>query len=525
LHIVVTLAGHSRRFAAAGYRGPKALLEIGDKRMIQHVVDMFDPADRFHFVVNRGQLDECPEMADILKSLARNAEVVAIPAHERGPVWSALAVASIPEDDEVIVTYCDLAVDWNYGAFLRRARGHHGAISAFRGFQPASFGTTHYAYMRADRDRMLELREKKSFTTERHLEPASTGIYYFGSWKIFRDYSRRLLEDLPQDMPEAYVSLLYNLMVRDGLDVVLHDVDRFICLGTPEDVEQYRFWWRYFRDRGASGGPSSSKARRVNMIPMAGSGNRFRQEGYRVAKPLIPVRGEPMALRAARSMPPADNWIFLPRRQDLDRHPIERALRRFSKDCTIVPVDSLTSGQAATCLLAADSLHRDDELFISSCDYEVRFDFDSWNEILANPSIDGAIWTYRMRGLPIKNPDAFAYCRVVDRGGLAVVTEVVEKRRISSAPELDPMVVGSFWYRRAEDFVFGARRMIEQGISVNGEHYVGTSINQLIEAGKTFVAFDVEQWISFGDPFELRVLEWWDDHFAATRRATRNGQS
>jgi len=31
--------------------------------------------------------------------------------------------------------------------------------------------------------------------------------------------------------------------------------------------------------------------------------------------------------------------------------------------------------------------------------------------------------------------------------------------------------------------------------------------------GKKFVIFDVDQWISFGDPFELEVLEYWREYF------------
>ena len=79
------------------------------------------------------------------------------------------------------------------------------------------------------------------------------------------------------------------------------------------------------------------------------------------------------------------------------------------------------------------------------------------------------------------------------------------------------MVVGTFWYRRAQDFVEGARSMMADGITVNGEHYVGTSINALLKVGKKFKIFDVTQWISFGDPFELQVYEYWEEHFHQRR--------
>lgn len=111
----------------------------------------------------------------------------------------------------------------------------------------------------------------------------------------------------------------------------------------------------------------------------------------------------------------------------------------------------------------------------------------------------------------IKGPEKFAYCRVSEDG--ITVTQVVEKETISEDPSSDPLVIGTFWYRRAIDFKLAARNMIDNNITVNDEHYVGTSINYLVEQGKNIVTFDIEQWISFGDPFELRVLEYWNEYF------------
>ena len=59
---------------------------------------------------------------------------------------------------------------------------------------------------------------------------------------------------------------------------------------------------------------ASEDVTRVNLVPMAGQGNRFRRYGYRVAKPLIQVRGKPMVVHAAASMPEADQFIFWPER-------------------------------------------------------------------------------------------------------------------------------------------------------------------------------------------------------------------
>jgi len=46
-------------------------------------------------------------------------------------------------------------------------------------------------------------------------------------------------------------------------------------------------------------------------------------------------------------------------------------------------------------------------------------------------------------------------------------------------------------------------------------------MNQMIKAGKKLVIFDIDQWISFGDPFELQVFEYWQDYFIDHKIDTR----
>ena len=366
--------------------------------------------------------------------------------------------------------------------------------------------------MRVDEDnKLLELREKKSFTNERHEEPASAGIYYFKNFYIFKKYSESLTNSTITELPEAYVSLLYNEMVNDGLNIIVTEVEKFICLGTPSDYEQFIFWHRYFVLNKSSIKKISSRAKQVTLIPMAGRGSRFVDYGYRVAKPIIQVDGKPMVTHAIESHPVQDNWIFVVRKEDKEKHRINRIFDNLGLKYDLICVDKTTSGQAATCLLAENKIDDNSELFISSCDYRVIFDYRSWQMICSDISIDGAIWTTKLKGMPIKNPDAFAYCIVDDN--TTIIKKIVEKKTISKNPNLDPLIIGTFWFRKASDFKMAAKHLIKHDITVNGEYYIGTSINYLIKNGKKFVIFDIDQWISFGDPFELNVIEYWKEHF------------
>lgn len=508
MKVIITMAGHSRRFQRAGYKGAKAFLKIGDKKMIEHVVDMFNQNDEFYFVINREQESfNNGEYVKFLEGISSRSHVVPIDSHEIGPCFSALQVPGIDDDDEVIVTYCDFSVEWNYERFLREARHFDASLPTFKGFHPASFGDTFYAYIKETNNHFEELREKASFTDNRHEEHASTGIYYFRKWQYFKKYAEEVVEDKTRELPEAYVSLTFNNMFRDGLSIGVFEVDNFICLGTPEDVEQYQFWYKYFKHH-FSDKKKSVYENQLNLIPLAGRGSRFKQDGYKTFKPLIQIGKTPMIQLACNSFPKGDEWSFIILKE-FEHYPIERTLSENYQNINVRSLNHVTEGQAITCLTAKDDF-KDQSLFIASCDYQTVYDENEWNKIVEDQEIDVAIWTYRLGHGLTKNPNAFAYC-LTDNG--RDVLKVVEKQTISDNPGRDPMVVGTFWYRRTSDFVSGVEKMVEKNIRVNNEFYVGTSINQLIEDGKKVVIFDITQWVSFGDPFELKVFEYWDDYF------------
>jgi NDP-sugar pyrophosphorylase family protein len=242
------MAGHSRRFKKAGYDTPKPFILIDNKPMIEWVCQMFLPEDEFIFVCNKDHLANS-NYRRILESTVLNYHIVEISPHEYGPTYSVLQAQEFidNEDEPIIINYCDFLMQWDYRQFLLKATQYDGAIPVFRGFHPASFGSTYYAYIKANKNlEMVELREKSSFTDDRSNEYASTGSYYIENWKTFKYYADELLKTKLEGSSEYYCSLIFNSMVRDGKRVCLFEVDKFICFGTPEDLEEYMFWSEYF---------------------------------------------------------------------------------------------------------------------------------------------------------------------------------------------------------------------------------------------------------------------------------------
>lgn len=517
MKVVVLAAGQSQRFKEQGINTPKYLLNLNGRPMIQHVLEMFDPADEFFIIINSLDTESRPQLITDLTKLAKNCKVLVLKNPTGGPVESALkANIEFSANEPVIITYCDFYVTWNYRRFLREVEEFDGSIPAFCGFHPASFGNTNYCYLKQnEKSELTALSEKKPLTSQKLLEPASAGIYYFKKWKDFTEYGNLYLRNpsLWQNLPELYVSVLFTKMITDGLRVNVFNVEHFICWGTPEDVEQYNYWSKFFLETPAKPAPVS--AHQSNLIPMAGQGERFKKAGYRVSKAFVQVSGLPMVQLACNSFPNAQQWIFVMQNEDLRKYPVQDTFQNGFANPIVLGIEGITSGQAATCLAAENEIPPEHSVFIASCDYMTRYQQDSWQHLTEDQKLDGAIWTFRLKNLPVKNHNNFAYCRV-DANGF--VSEIVEKRTISNNPGNDHFVVGSFWFRKASEFFSLAQKIVSENNMVNGEHYIGNGINMLLKQNKKFKVFEIDQWISFGDPLELDIYFYWESFFEGKLR-------
>lgn len=250
---------------------------------------------------------------------------------------------------------------------------------------------------------------------------------------------------------------------------------------------------------------------RINLIPMAGAGARFANEGYRLPKPLIPVSGKPMILQAAHSLPEADKWIFVCRKEHLEQSPqLRDTLTENFPDPTIIDIDYLTEGQASTCLLAEKYIDPEGTLMIGACDNGMLWNREKFQELVDDTSVDALIFTFRNNVTVQRNPKAYGWVKVDDANN---VLGMSVKIPISENPINDHAVVGSFWFRRGKDFISKTNQMIAKNRRINGEFYVDKLFDELIEDGMKVKVFEIDQYICWGTPNDLRTYEYWEKFF------------
>lgn len=519
MRIIIPMAGTGDRYLAAGYRMPKPLIPVDGKPMIEHVTGMYPGENDFLFICNENHV-RSTDLVGVLKRLKPRALIRAIPSHKKGPVYTVTqALDCVPKDDEVIVSYCDFDVSWDYRNFLQtiRTKKAQGALSAYRGFHPHSLGPTLYAYIRQKDNWLLEIKEKGHFTDNRMQEYASSGLYYFAKGAHIHQYFPLLMQKNINTNGEFYVSMIYNLMAADRLPIWIYEIEHFLQWGTPFDLQQYQYWSGYFhRLYGGRGGESqenpAGSERVYNLMLMAGLGRRFSQEGFKEPKPLITVGDQPMFVAAARCLPQAKRWGFVCLKHHLECFPLKDAVQKNFSSYDLVVLDHLTQGQAQTALAGGSYFAAQEPLLIASCDNGMKWDPMAYAKLLEDPDADAVIWTFRHHPGLERTPLAWGWVET-DSGR---VKRVSVKKPISSQPRQDHAVIGTFYFKEARYFVEAAAAMIKADDRVNGEFYIDQAINWLIKQGRQAVVFEVDTYLGWGTPDDWRTYNYWNNYFGKT---------
>jgi NDP-sugar pyrophosphorylase family protein len=511
MHIIIPMSGLGSRFVRAGYKDPKPLIEIDGKPIIEHVCDLFPGEDKITFICRKEHLENT-NMREILMRIRPTATIVECEPHKLGPVYAvSLMFDLIDDDEEVIVNYCDFGTYWHYKDFLNhtRARSAEGAVPAYKHFHPHMLGSTNYAFMRDDQQWMLEIQEKKPFTDNRMNEYASNGTYYFKHGRHVKKYFQQLM-DLKQDLNgEYYVSMVYNLLRQDNLPVSIYEIEHMLQWGTPEDVQEYNAWSRYFRGLVTRPKQDLPAGAHINLIPMAGLGSRFKKEGYTTPKPLIPVSGKPMVVQAANALPPSEDIRFICLTEHLSAYPLAESIKAYLPSAQMLALDKLTEGQAITCLAGLEGIDESASLFIAACDNSMVYDQQKLAELIAS-DVDAIAFTFKNHISVKNNPQMYGYVKT-DANDNAV--DVSVKVPLSDTPVKDHAIVGAFYFKSVALFKQAVQSLVSANHRVNNEFYVDSLIGELVEMGYRVKPFLVDDYICWGTPNDLKTFEYWQSFF------------
>ena len=511
MQVVIAMSGFGERFRRAGYTIPKPLIEIDDFPIIKYVVDMFPGVDDILFICNRDHLDDKTlNLQNTLKKLRPNGKIISINPHKLGPVEAVLQASKyIDLDRPTIINYCDFSCFWDFAHFSNWVAENQcsGAVVAYTGFHPHMLESTNYAYVKETNGWVADIQEKKPFTSIPMNEYASSGTYYFNSGQLALKYCKQVKQEELSLNGEFYVSLVYKPMLKDNLPIAVYPIQHFMQWGTPSDLKSFQKWSDTFSSLAKNNFLPAQQIGSV-MVPLAGAGSRFLDTEFKTPKPLIKVSGRAMAIQAANDLPKAPNSVFIMRKDFALIDKMEAELVEEFPNKKTVLLDGLSNGQAISCMAGLDCCDLDTALTIGACDNGLLYDKQKFEALMSDSTIDVIVWGVRGHENACLQPKMYGWIDETKNK----IKHISVKEPLDS-PETDPIVVGTFSFKRAKDFKKSVLKMVERNGLVNGEFYVDTCINDAVELGLNCVLFEVEYYLSWGTPNELRTFNYWQSCF------------
>lgn len=233
------MAGAGSRFAAAGFTTPKPLIDVDGMPMFLKAASSLDNISaekKFIFIIRQEHVDT-QNLDQLIKEALPEVEIVVLPEITRGAAETAMqSQLLLNPGDPVIVMDCDLwfksaSYDEMVSSVIEGNNDITGGVLTFAADNPR------YSYARIGENNIVtETAEKRVIS-----EHAITGAYFFAAASEFVQAAEQLLsQPVSDELPEYYLSLLYNILIDEGKKIQAAYVDEFASFGTPEELEAYQ---------------------------------------------------------------------------------------------------------------------------------------------------------------------------------------------------------------------------------------------------------------------------------------------
>ena len=242
------------------------------------------------------------------------------------------------------------------------------------------------------------------------------------------------------------------------------------------------------------------------IMAMAGEGNRFKEAGYTVPKPLIKVEGIELFRRAIGSFDyyctqtniTETKYTFIVRSEFISDYEIDKKIKMYYPNANVLAVEKTTRGALETLMIAKDYIDDDDCVVSIDCDIQFNsktYDYKIMNRRIVDSAIPMVMSFYS------KNP-IYSFVKVVDGIGVGVA----EKNPISNYA-----LGGCYYLGLGKNLKKAAKQYIEDfesGKIQTKELYLSLVINYIKDIiDKNIEVYDMnfhyDHYWSFGTPYDL----------------------
>lgn len=235
--------------------------------------------------------------------------------------------------------------------------------------------------------------------------------------------------------------------------------------------------------------------KKINLIiPMAGGGTRFKEEGILQPKPLITLNKKPFFFWATQSIlkfMDVETLIFVILKEHVEKYQIDKEIYKYYPKAKLYIIDEVLNGAVLTCLEGIKLINNTNPILFNDCDH--AFICDSFYQYCLKErfDIDGALLTFKS-----KDPK-YSY---IDLDKENNVIKTMEKKVISNNA-----ICGAYYFKNKETFTKISDIYLKN--CNYKEYFISGLYNIMVDNNMIIKHFLTDYHISFGTPEEYKIAQ------------------
>lgn len=246
---LIPSCGDGMRFLEKNKDFFKPLIKVDNKTMIKKTIDSL-PIAKKNVVIIRKDHDEKFNFSKKIKKENKNIDVMKLSKKTSGMASTCYEyVKNVPKKTPLLISSCDYALIFDEKKFSNILTNFDPdvVIWSFKNYPDARLAPYAYAYLEVSNGLVKKISEKKPISDQPHLDHIAQGIFYFKSAEIFLKATKEMFKKRNTINNEYYVGNSINELIKKDYTVIPFQVEQYICLGTPRDLNVYKYWYRIFR--------------------------------------------------------------------------------------------------------------------------------------------------------------------------------------------------------------------------------------------------------------------------------------
>lgn len=225
------MAGAGSRFSNVGYTLPKPLIDVRGKPMIEHAAKSVGLDNCQYIYLVQDEHYHKYNLEKILNEITPNCKIVKVNGITDGAARTCLLAKDLINNSKpLIILNSDSKIEYNAQEFIYtiNKESADSAILTFYADHPK------WSYVVEKDGVVVNVVEKEVVSNK-----ATAGIYYFKTGNMFVNAAETMIAKNLRVNNEFYVAPCINQIIENSGKVISFDVNRFISLGTPEDLAEY----------------------------------------------------------------------------------------------------------------------------------------------------------------------------------------------------------------------------------------------------------------------------------------------